>query len=119
MNNGSSSAVCDPVASIIAEIKSEGAKFDRELRSVHREKIALPVDVIANESEISYGFTRNISEKGVCVVSVQQFELSKATLCLYRLGNRPARVLAECRWNRAYGSRYWLSGWQFQGLPRN
>ena len=109
-----------PVATIIADIHSEGAKFDRELRSNHREKITLPVDVICRQSEITHGFTRNISPQGLCIISLENFpHTERATLCLYRLDEKPTRVLAECRWSRAYGHRYWISGWQFNGLPRS
>lgn len=119
MLNGSSSLASEPVVRIVDGITSEGAKFDRELRSCHREKISLPVDVICRDCEIFHGFTRNISHQGLCIVTSEQFDdSSPATICLYRLDEKPARLLAESRWSRKFGRRYWLSGWQFRGVPR-
>ena len=116
--NSAVAVASGPVADLIAEIRADEVRFDRELRSAHREKIVIPID-ISRGAEIAYGFTRNLSPQGACVIAFQQFaESGKAKISLYRLGGKRSCVVAECRWCKPYGTGYFLSGWQFQGLTR-
>ena len=114
MLRSSTGFVSKQVEQLINQISVEDKRFERELRSVHREKLIIPAEVMFDSGESLSAFTRNISSKGVCIMSCQEIEpMTKATLKLFRMSQAPGTVLAECRWSKPFGDHYWVSGWLF------
>ena len=110
------------VERLIRELLSEDARFDRELRSAHRENLVFPVSIFRNEeSPAISGFSRNVSVSGICVLcDTEMAKGDRVTLEIYRLHRpEPSRVLAECRWCKPFGDAFFASGWQFLGLVRS
>ena len=98
----------------------DDARFERELRSVHRERLVCPVEITFGEdSEAIQAFSRNLSCEGVALITDRPFEERMiATMSIYRTAKVGARVVADCRWCKPFGERYWISGWQFSHVPR-
>lgn len=118
-STGSAGFVSKQVEQLIKKINSEDNRYERELRSVHREKVIIPADVVFDDDDMLTAFTRNLSVKGACILSGREIERGiRATLKLYRLSQSPSSVYAECRWSKPFGDRYWVSGWQFLKLSR-
>ena len=110
------------VERLIRELLNEDARYDRELRSAHRENLVFPVSICLNDEDRKIsGFSRNVSVTGICVLSDTEVSTGdRATLEIYRLHRpEPSRVLAECRWCKPFGDAFFASGWQFLGLARN
>ena len=110
------------VERLIREMLSEDVRFDRELRSSHRENLVFPVSICPNdEGETINGFSRNVSVSGICVLCDTEIATGeRMTLEIYRLHRpEPSRVLAECRWCKPFGDEFFASGWQFIGLARD
>ncbi len=115
----SSGFASSQIAKLINDIQSETIRFDRDLRSSHREKITLPVEVRISDDEIITGFTRNISATGVCLLTCSEIEQGiNAVIEIYRLKDPMSRILSEVRWSKPFGDRFWISGWQFKGIAR-
>jgi len=105
-----------PIQRLIKEIQKETAKFDRDLRSTHRENLVLPAN-LEMKNVVHDGFTRNISASGVCIVTLAEIpDRSLATISIYRIGGSPCRLVAECRWTKPFGDSFWISGWQFGSI---
>lgn len=107
--------VSPQVQQLIRQINAEGTRFDRELRSAHREKMIIPADVVFDSGHTVTGFTRNLSAQGACLLTCEEIEDKvKAVLKLYRVAHPPSSsVFAECRWTKKYCDGFWVSGWQF------
>ena len=107
---------------LIDEILLENARYKRELRSFHREPLVCPVVVYFNEDiiEEQHCVSRNISPAGISLISSFEFDESQiASLDIYRISkSTSARIVAECRWSKPFGERYWMSGWQFLRLQQ-
>jgi hypothetical protein len=114
LTNLRSSSVKTLVDQIVAEIRDENSQFENNLRAVVREKIIIPVLVCADSGEEVSGFTRDLSAAGACLITSRRFLPGEEwTIDLYRLGGGSSSIVAECRWTRAFGESFWLSGWQF------
>lgn len=110
------------VERLIKEMLTEDARFDRELRSAHRENLVFPVSICPpNEGRKINGFSRNVSVSGICILcDTEVASGARATLEIYRLHNpEPSRVRAECRWSKPFGHDFFASGWQFLSLARD
>ena len=110
------------VERLIRELLTEDARYDRELRSAHRENLVFPVSICLEEKDQGIsGFSRNVSVTGICVLCENEISSGeRATLEIYRLHRpEPSRVLAECRWCKPFGDTFYASGWQFLGLARD
>ncbi len=91
-----------------------------EMRSRHRENLVVPVTICFSESHTEDGFTRNISEAGVCIISANPMEENTlANLELYRLHGAKQSITSEIRWCRPFGKEYFMSGWKFMKINRN
>ena len=105
------------VECLLSEIQVEQTRFDRDLRSAKREKVALPVSIRYEnrcENERISGVTRDLSSSGACIIAEREFhEHDKASIEIYRLNGDPKSILSECRWCKPFGGHFWLSGWQF------
>lgn len=107
---------------LIREVMEDDTRFEKELRSVHRERVVLPVEItIGVDEEIIHAFSRNVSCEGIALISDRPFESGdSATLAIYRTTKPVAsRVVAECKWCKPFGATFWVSGWQFTHVPRN
>ena len=107
------------VERLIREMLAENSRYERELRSVHRENLVFPVTIVLPEGKQPiHGFSRNVSVTGVCILSdTEVISGIYATLEIYRLQKPdPSLVLSECRWCRPFGDKYYASGWQFSNL---
>jgi len=110
------------VERLIQELLSEDARYDRELRSAHRENLVFPVSICpSEEGQTINGFSRNVSVSGICVLCDTEIATGeRVTLEIYRLHRpEPSRVLAECRWCKPFGDEFFASGWLFLGLARD
>ena len=113
--------VSPDVEKLIKEVILEDTRYERELRSVHREKIVLPANIkFMNGIPSVAAFTRNLSVAGTCLISRAEVEVGAMALVqIYRLTSKFSQVVAECKWTRQFGEEYWMSGWQFLRLPGN
>jgi hypothetical protein len=104
----------------IEDVIVENARYQRELRSYHREELVCPVLLtFADESlEDQHCVSRNISPAGISLFSSIEFATDlTATMAIYRLKQASKKqLIAVCRWCRPFGEQYWMSGWQFQRL---
>lgn len=109
------------VERLINQIILEDSIFEREMRSTHREKLVLPINLkFMNGLPSIAAFSRNLSTAGACLITRQSIELQMlAMLQIYRLNGHDSRVVGECRWCKPFGHDYWMSGWQFLRVPRN
>jgi len=110
------------VERLIRELLTEDARFDRELRSAHRENLVFPVSIcLPKEDQKINGFSRNVSVTGICVLCDTEIVTGeRVTLEIYRLHRpEPSRINAECRWCKPFGDAFFASGWQFSGLARD
>lgn len=109
------------IAELIRAINSEQKSFDRNLRSVPREKLVLPVALRLNNcTTYVHGFTRNLSPNGMCVISDRPFRQdSHCRVVIHRLDSENENeLLAQCRWCKPFGVGYWVTGWQFLTVDR-
>jgi hypothetical protein len=106
---------------VVDGILREDSNFDRnENRSAHRENLVRAVKMEVRDPEATIqAFSRNISATGIGVITGEQVVGSSiAVLEIASLNGENIRVLAECRWSKAYGDGWFLSGWQFISLKR-
>lgn len=105
---------------MIRETLQEHSRYERELRSAHRENLVCPVTVVVpNQADPIQGFSRNISATGICILTDSLIpENLRVVLEIYRLNGNATRVQAECRWSKPFGDRYYASGWQFLNVVR-
>ena len=116
-----SSAGNPKIVKLIEAIDSEQKRFDRDLRSVPREKLVLPVALRLKDcSTYVHAFTRNLSPHGMCLVSDRPFQQeSFCKVLIHRLGTGSENeLLAQCRWCKPFGTGYWVTGWQFLNVER-
>ncbi len=108
------------VEAAIKELLREDARYTlTEMRSRYRENLVVPVIVHHSEKESFSGFSRNISEAGICIITEHPIsDDSVADLDIYRLGGPSIRVTSNVRWCRPFGKHYYMSGWKFMNLRR-
>lgn len=110
------------VERLIREMLSENARYERDLRSAHRENLVFPVSIYLPEKDQRiFGFSRNVSVTGVCILCDTEVTAGeRSTLEIYRLHKPdPSRVRSECRWCKPFGDNFFASGWQFSGIARD
>ena len=105
---------------VVDQIVKEDTRFTKELRTVHREPILLPVRFkMQGTDDFVAAFSRNLSALGACLVTDTPVpERTTATLEFYRLNEKVSTIVAESRWCRTYGPIFYMSGWQFVRLVR-
>ena len=105
------------IESIVQDLLREDSDYDRhENRSAHREHLvrSVVIDVRRPDPIQVTGFSRNISGSGIGLIT--QLEIlpgSVAVLTIEPLRGMTHRILSECKWCKKYGSRWFISGWQF------
>ena len=120
MLTNASRYVSTDVERLMHQVIAEGSRYDRELRSVHREKIVLPVNLkFMNGLPAISAFSRNLSISGACLITQQPIEVDMlAMIQIYRLNASESQVVGECKWCKPFGHDYWMSGWQFFASPQ-
>jgi hypothetical protein len=105
---------------LIREVIEDDNRFEKELRSVHRERLVLPVEIKRGTGEeYVRAFSRNISSEGIALISDLPFEDGeRATLTIHQTAKPGSRVVSKCRWCKPFGKNFWVSGWQFMHVPR-
>lgn len=105
---------------LVDQVLKENSRYDRELRSRHRDVLVCPVDVSFSDEnlEMQHCVSRNISAAGISLVS--SFEFTPEMIVQLNL-HRPVKareqlIVAECRWCKPFGEIHWMSGWQFMRL---
>lgn len=109
------------VERLIKQIDIEHSRYERDLRSIQREKIVLPVEMkFMNGDPDVFAITRNLSPAGVCIIANEPFgERMLSKMRLHRLNDSKSEIIAECKWCRPFGTGFWMSGWQFLRVPRH
>ena len=105
----------------VEQILKADRDFDRyENRTAHRQHLVRAVELELRETgSTEYAFSRNISATGIGVISLTRFDVdSVAVLSIAALDSEDTQFLAECRWCKEFGPKWFLSGWQFIGLKR-
>lgn len=105
----------------IDKLLLEDTNFDRyENRSLHRESLVRAVQIDLRDSkETIQAFSRNVSAAGIGVITHERLEIDAiAVLSIAAINGEDTLVLAECRWCKPFGAKWFLSGWQFIGLQR-
>lgn len=106
------------VANLIHEIELDESRFERELRSLPRQKIILPVFLKSmNGAAVLRVFSRNLSEAGMSLISERSFqEGSLARLQFVTQRGASQEIIAECKWCRSFAGDCYISGWHFLRL---
>lgn len=114
------SPVSAEIELVVKQILRDDAVYTlTEMRSRHRENLVLPVTIYFSESNSVDGFSRNISEAGICIITASPVDDdTMADLELYRLHGKRVTITSEARWCRPFGRDYFMSGWKFMNLQR-
>ena len=102
---------------MVENLLREESEYDRvECRSAHREHLVRGVIIsIKGSDEIFDGFSRNISTTGIGIITsspVPENATAVITIESIRSGV-DKKVLADSRWCKPYGKKWFVSGWQF------
>lgn len=105
----------------IKELLREDARYTlTEMRSRYRENLVVPVKLFYRTGEPEMGFSKNISEAGICVITQQPVKENEVIdLEIYRLYGSPIRITSDARWCRPFGQSYFMSGWKFMHLRKS
>lgn len=105
---------------VIKELLRDDARYTlTEMRSRYRENLVVPVKVWFKNGESEMGFSRNISEAGICVITQKLIvENEILDLEIYKLNGTPVRITSDARWCRPFGQSYYMSGWKFMHLRK-
>lgn len=106
---------------IVHELLREDLNFDRtDNRSTHRDTIVRPVVIDFRDcDETIAAVSRNISANGIGLITDKPIDnQTVAILRISKLTGKDETILSECRWSKAYGANWFLSGWQFINLKR-
>ncbi len=106
------------IAELIHQIELDESRFERELRSVSRQKIILPVQLKSMNGAASLRvYSRNMSEAGVSLISERPFaEGAVARLQIDSPNRSTPEIIAECKWCRPFSRGTFISGWHFLRL---
>jgi hypothetical protein len=121
MLRNSGPAAKPDIQKAVDRLLSEDVSFDRyDNRSAHRKHLVRAVEIELRESgEIIHAFSRNISGNGIGVITHEQLQTDTiAVLRIAALTGEDTHVLAECRWCKPCGEKWFISGWQFISLKR-
>ena len=113
------SSVSDDIDAMVEGLLRDGRDYERtEHRAVNRQSLVLSVLITPGSShEPIEAFSRNVSTAGIGLITDQPMpERRTATLTIERLDGTSVKVFAECRWCKAYGKKWKMSGWQFLSL---
>lgn len=105
------------IAELIQQVKLADSIYETENRLSKRTKVVIPVSLFDFEGSVAHGFSRNISETGICLVTnepVEPYTTSELRLC--RSDGEITMVRAESVWSKAFGCAHCISGWRFLGL---
>lgn len=115
-----SNVLLPEVEQAINEMVSEDARYMKmEMRSIHRDQLVVPVRILFKTGEMFSAFSRNVSPIGICLIGKDPIsDQAIADLEIYRLRERPMKVMAGVRWCKRFGAEYYMSGWKFLQLRR-
>lgn len=108
------------VEAAIKDLLRDDARYTlTEMRSRYRENLVVPVAVHGNDGELVSGFSKNISEAGICIITEHPIVNDMvADLEIYRLSGPEICITSNARWCRPFGQRYYMSGWKFMHLRK-
>ncbi len=121
LKNGGGLNAKPDISRAVTDLLKEDSNFDRsENRSAHRENLVRPVNVeLRDEGKVVPAFSRNISATGIGIITDEPVQIDGvAVLHIQRIQGKEVVILAECRWCKAYGENWYISGWQFINLKR-
>ncbi len=98
---------------LLRKLEADENSYDAEMRSLDREKLVIPVELSTHDGEFKVlSFSRNISKRGVCLITPQPFTAGTVMNVELNLDSLLSRHTAECRWSQKFGDAYWTSGWK-------
>lgn len=100
----------------VGRLLKEDRSVDLEQRSSNRLQTAVPISIyLPGNSSRAAGFTRNLSQEGICLVSKIETQPEQiADLEVMRLNGESSRITSRCLWAKRYGDNNWVSGWKFK-----
>ena len=102
------------VQKLIYDLGVEENRFEVELRQLSRNKTVLPVEVWTEKGERLEAVTRNLAERGACLVMPRPFGKGEfARIKITGRNYQSEQIDVRCQWNQNFCKRYWVSGWQF------
>lgn len=123
MRSSSNVSVNPQIKRVVDGLLKAASNYERyENRSAHRDSLVLPVSIALRESdEVIECFSRNVSATGIGLLTAMKIdERSVAKLSIFSTDNaHSTTILAECRWCKNYGDRWFLSGWQFINVVKS
>ena len=114
-----SQSVSSDIDNAVQGLLREDLDYDRaENRTSHRDSLVRMVLIDRGSAHKPVeAFSRNISNAGIGVITTEMLpERCTATLQIERLDGTMVKILAECRWCKSYGKKWFISGWQFLNL---
>ena len=116
----SHSATSPELERFVKEIVKEDARYVlTEMRSMHRERLVLPVTLAFKDGTRKQAFSRNISPVGICLIGNDPVAQNQhVELEIYRLSGKATRISAEVRWCKPFGEDFFMSGCKFMRLLR-
>ena len=104
------------LSNLVAELLVEFRGFDGpNERNFQRDYVTAAVLIHpCNTLERHQGFSRDISDDGVGLITASPFESgTAATIAIDRFDGTAVQLESVCRWCRNYGPNWFLTGWQF------
>jgi hypothetical protein len=103
----------------VGKILKEDHQVEFDYRTNFRLKTAVPVSIHQDfQPKRIAGFTRNLSDDGICLVSKEAVEVGRTgVLEIMRLNGDSNGVVANCIWAKPYAQGHWVSGWEFARAP--
>lgn len=100
---------------LLKKLQADEESYDAELRSLDREKIVFPVNLITLDHEIVIeSFSRSVSLEGLGLITPQPFSEGTKMNIEVQLHSGKFCCQSECRWGSQFGETFWSSGWQFE-----
>jgi len=98
---------------LLNKLQADEDNYTAELRSLDREKMVLPVQLITPDAEFAIqAFSRNISPGGVGLITPQPFSAGTEMFVELQFQNGKLPYRATCKWCTKFSAMYWTSGWE-------
>ncbi len=100
----------------ISLLIKDAIRTDHERRAESRHPFVYPVSLHLPNSEADFGFSRDISLKGIGLILSKEWAAGSIADLELHNSTTPLCVKSEARWSRQYGDGWFLVGWRFLSM---